>query len=137
MYQLLFTLLSPFFVSAHEPVDPGLPMWLLYDLLNTTHKIWILSVSQPVTYLGHEVSCLNYRTRNLTKTNVSLLYQAVWDKQVHKKITVKAQLMKYPYPTMKMRDWNGLMVKKELRHYSLFSKCGIFWVYLLDDQNGK
>uniref|UniRef100_A0A131YTN4 Lipocalin n=1 Tax=Rhipicephalus appendiculatus TaxID=34631 RepID=A0A131YTN4_RHIAP len=107
MYHVLLAILFPFLVSSQDAPRVFLKMWHLYDLLNTTNKIWILSTSQPALYENEEVTCINYRAKNLTTRSVTSIYQVVWKEEVHRGIMVKARLLDYRYPSMTRRDWNG------------------------------
>uniref|UniRef100_A0A131YFI8 Lipocalin n=1 Tax=Rhipicephalus appendiculatus TaxID=34631 RepID=A0A131YFI8_RHIAP len=135
MYPILLTILCTPYVSSHEIPKVEMKMWQLYDLLNTTKRIWILSISQPVIYEGKEAECINYRTKNLTTTDVTLLYKVVLVKEVRKfKVNATIQTYTYPtYPSMKMKDWNGINVVKVLIYWGYFSRCGIFFVMSEDD----
>uniref|UniRef100_L7LQ21 Putative group i salivary lipocalin n=1 Tax=Rhipicephalus pulchellus TaxID=72859 RepID=L7LQ21_RHIPC len=110
----------------------GVPFWELEEFLHTARRIWIFASSGQPTYGGENVTCIYYRTRNLTNTSVSLLYQAVWNGTVHKKITVHAELLSGPPPSMKMTDWNGTNVTKELNYWNEYYWCAIFRVRLTD-----
>uniref|UniRef100_A0A131YVH8 Lipocalin n=1 Tax=Rhipicephalus appendiculatus TaxID=34631 RepID=A0A131YVH8_RHIAP len=107
MYHVLLAILFPFLVSSQDAPRVFLKMWHLYDLLNTTNKIWILSTSQPALYENEEVTCINYRAKNLTTRSVTSIYQVVWKEEVHRGIMVKARLLDYRYPSMTRRDWNA------------------------------
>uniref|UniRef100_L7LT94 Putative group i salivary lipocalin n=1 Tax=Rhipicephalus pulchellus TaxID=72859 RepID=L7LT94_RHIPC len=134
MYYILLTILCFPVVSSQGVSTARTKMWQLHELLNTTNRIWLFSTSQPVLYQRQEVSCIYYRTKNLTDTNVVLLYSVVYNHSEHK-FTVMADLHEQPNPSMNMTDWNGIPVRKDLEYWNPHLKFGIFFVYLQDDKN--
>uniref|UniRef100_A0A224YN83 Lipocalin n=1 Tax=Rhipicephalus zambeziensis TaxID=60191 RepID=A0A224YN83_9ACAR len=113
----------------------------LYNLLNTTHRIWIIAASKGQMYSNSEAECVNYRTRNLTSTNVTLLYQVLTNSRNARNwrhnVTVNAQLVNDTQPTMKMNDWNDKNVTKRLLEWNPRHGCGIFNVSLLSGTKEK
>ncbi|XP_075559511.1 uncharacterized protein LOC142591019 isoform X2 [Dermacentor variabilis] len=125
-------------------------MWQLYELLNTTEKIWILSRTHNEQYKGKDESCLYYTTSDLTRHSVTLWYNFVTDRQMSA-IRLEAILFSRGLKAaMQVSEWHrerpapavsgraegqvkkatGITVIKELEYWNWGAKCGIFTVHL-------